>query len=205
MTETVLSVLVGLGLAAACGFRVFIPLLIMSLAVRSGHLTLAANFQWIASDVALITFVAATALEVTAYYVPWLDNFLDSIATPSAVVAGTIVTAAMVTNLDPFLKWTLAVIAGGGLAGLVQSGTVVTRAVSSATSGGLANPVVSTAELGLSSLTSVLAVLVPIAALLLVGIVGIGVSRQAVKRWKNRPPKISTPAEGHLPPVQPSH
>ncbi|HTG44608.1 MAG TPA: DUF4126 domain-containing protein, partial [Verrucomicrobiae bacterium] len=167
--DTLLSICIGIGLAAACGFRVFIPLLIMSIASASGHLTLAPSFQWIGSQTALITFSVATALEIVAYYVPWLDNFLDSIATPVAVVAGTIVTASMVTNVDPFLRWTLAVIAGGGAAALVQGSTVLVRAVSTSTTGGIGNSIVSSAELGLSALTSVLAILVPLVALLLLG------------------------------------
>jgi hypothetical protein len=173
--DTLLSICIGVGLAAACGFRVFVPLLVMSAAAYTGRLELAPSFQWISTDAALITFAIATALEIGAYYVPWLDNFLDSIATPIAVVAGTVVTASMVTNVDPFLRWTLAVIAGGGVAALVQGSTVVTRAVSTASTGGLGNAVVSTAELGLSAVTSVLAIVVPLVAILLMGVVGVGV------------------------------
>lgn len=191
--DTFLSICVGVGLAAACGFRVFVPLLVMSLAAHSGHLTLAPSFQWIASTPALITFSIATALEISAYYIPWLDNFLDSLATPAAIVAGTVVTASMVTNVDPFLRWTLAVIAGGGAAGLVQAGTVLTRAVSSTTTGGLANFIVSTAEWGLSALMSVLAIVLPIAAIMLLGVVGIGFGGAAYKKFSQKqtePPKL---------------
>src|SRR5215218_4671489 len=108
--ELLLSVCVGLGLSAACGFRVFVPLLVMSIAANSGHLHLAPSFDWIGSPGALATFGVATAMEIGAYYVPWLDHFLDTLATPTAVVAGTIVTASMVTDVSPFLKWTLAAI-----------------------------------------------------------------------------------------------
>src|SRR5688572_12753348 len=154
--QEMLSVFVGVGLAAACGFRIFVPLLVMSIAAVSGQLTLSPSFQWIGSYPALITFGVATVLEITAYYVPWLDNLLDSIATPAAVVAGTIVTASVVSGMNPYLQWTLAVIAGGGAAGLVQGATVLTRAASTTTTGGLANPVVATAEWGLSLITSFL-------------------------------------------------
>src|SRR6266511_2330552 len=133
--ETILSLLVGIGLSAACGFRVFVPMLVVSIAAHAGHLKLAQSFSWMGSDPALIAFAVATGLEVLAYYVPWLDNLLDTAASPAAVIAGTIVTASLVTDLSPLLKWTLAVIAGGGAAGLVQGTTVVTRAASTATTG----------------------------------------------------------------------
>src|SRR5262249_55839922 len=110
--ETALSILVGVGLSAACGFRVFVPLLVLSIASITGHATLSSGFSWIGSYPALVAFTIATGLEVAAYYVPWLDNLLDTVATPAAVIAGTIVTASMVSHLDPFLRWTLAVIAG---------------------------------------------------------------------------------------------
>ncbi|MBC8001902.1 MAG: DUF4126 domain-containing protein [Opitutaceae bacterium] len=169
--ETFLSLLVGLGLSAACGFRVFVPLLIMSIAALSGHLTLAPGFAWIGSWPALIAFAVATGLEIAGYYVPWVDNFLDTVASPSAVVAGTLATAAMISNMDPFLKWTLAAIAGGGLAGLVQGATVLTRGASTLTTGGLLNPVVATAELGGSIVAGMMALVAPVLGLLMISLV----------------------------------
>ena len=180
--ETVLSICVGIALAAACGFRVFVPLLVMSIASLAGHLTVAPGFQWIGTYPALIAFSVATVLEVTAYYIPWLDHLLDTIATPAAIVAGTIVTAAMLSNLSPFLQWTLAIIAGGGIAGVVQSGTVLTRAVSTSTTGGLANPVVASAELGISALTSFLAITLPLLAVGLIVASGLFILRKIWKR-----------------------
>lgn len=173
--ETLLSILVGVGLSAACGFRVFIPPLIISIAALSGHLTLAPGFAWMGTYPALIAFAVATVLEIAAYYVPWLDNLLDTIATPTAIVAGTVMTAAMVTNMDPFLKWTLAVIAGGGAAAVVQGSTVFARGLSTAGTGGLANPIVATVELGGSILTSILSIVVPVLALLLLVVLAIGI------------------------------
>src|SRR5258707_766791 len=103
--DTIFSLLAGLGLSAACGFRVFVPLLVISIASLSGHLTLSPGFAWVGTWPALIAFATATALEVAGYYVPWVDNLLDTVATPAAIVAGTIVTASMVSNMDPFMKW----------------------------------------------------------------------------------------------------
>src|SRR5947208_5493404 len=146
--ETLLSICLGIGLSAACGFRVFVPLLVMSVASISGHLTLAHGFEWIGSYPALITFSVATFAEIAGYYIPWVDHLLDTIATPAAIIAGTIITASMVSGMSPFLKWTLAIIAGGGTAGLVQGTTVVARGLSTASTGGLANPLFATIELG---------------------------------------------------------
>src|SRR5205814_3692163 len=145
--ENLLSICLGIGLSAACGFRIFVPMLVMSIAALSGHLSLAHGFEWIGSYPALIAFSVATCLEIAGYYIPWVDHLLDTVATPAAIVAGTIVTASMVADVSPFLKWTLAIIAGGGAAGMVQGTTVLARGASGATTAGLANPVVATAEL----------------------------------------------------------
>src|SRR5712671_2569718 len=166
--DTLLSICLGIGLSAACGFRVFVPLLVMSIASLSGHLTLAPGFGWIGTYPALLTFSVATCLEVGGYYIPWLDHFLDTLATPAAIVAGTIVTDAMVMKMDPMLKWSLAVIVGVGVAGLVQGSTVLARATSSATTAGLGNPVLATIELGGSAVIAFMALLLPwLTALLL--------------------------------------
>jgi hypothetical protein len=170
--ETVLSLLVGIGLSAACGFRVFVPLLIVSISAMSGHLMLAPGFEWLGSVPALIAFSVATCLEIAGYYVPWVDHLLDSVSTPAAVVAGTVITASMVTDVSPFLKWSLAAIAGGGVAGLIQGATVLARGASTAGTGGLANPLLATVELGGSIVTSILAIVAPVLlALLLVALV----------------------------------
>ena len=166
--ELLLSLCVGLGLSAACGFRVFVPLFATSVAAHAGHLTLTPSFEWLGSSAAMIAFGSATALEIGAYYIPWLDNFLDSVTTPAAIVAGTVVTASMVSDVSPFLRWSLAVIAGGGVAGAVQATTVLARGFSLTSTGGLGNPLVATAELGGSILTSLAAILAPLFAMFLV-------------------------------------
>ncbi len=166
--ETLLAIFVGIGLAAACGFRIFVPLLVMSVASLSGQITLSPEFDWIGTYPALAAFAIATIFEIAAYYVPWLDNLLDTVAVPAATVAGTIVMASAVSDMSPFLKWGLAVIVGGGVAGTVQGFTAITRIASTATTGGLGNSVVSTAEAGGSLVLSILALAVPVLAAILV-------------------------------------
>ena len=137
--ETVTSILIGLGLAAACGFRVFVPLLIAGLAARFGGLPLAGGFGWLGSTPALIAFSVATGVEIVGYYVPWIDNLLDALAAPAAVAAGILLMASTLVDTGPLLRWTLAVVAGGGTAALFQGLTTVARQVSSVSTGGLGN------------------------------------------------------------------
>jgi hypothetical protein len=188
--ETALSICVGIGLSAACGFRVFVPLLVMSIASLSGHMTLAHGFAWIGTYPALVSLSVATCIEIAGYYVPWLDHLLDTLATPASIVAGTIVTASAVGDMSPFLKWTLAVIAGGGAAGLVQGATVMTRAASTATTGGLANPLLSTLELAGATLTSILAIVAPVVAVLLLISIMVFLGRKLIKRFRNTGPRL---------------
>ncbi|HEX7860537.1 MAG TPA: DUF4126 domain-containing protein [Verrucomicrobiae bacterium] len=193
--ELLLSLCVGLGLSAACGFRIFVPLLVTSIAAHSGHLNLASSFQWIGSTEALIAFSIATALEVGGYYIPWVDNFLDTVATPAAVVAGTVVTASMVTDVSPFLKWSLAAVAGGGVAGIVQATTVLARGLSLTGTGGLGNPIVATAELGGSIITAIAAIVAPFFAVALIFLViGIG-AYKLIRRRNGSVPPVIAPAE----------
>jgi hypothetical protein len=166
--ESLLSLCLGLGLSAACGFRVFVPLLVVNLAARAGWVHLSGELAWMGETTALWTFGVATVLEIGAYYIAWLDNLLDTVATPVAVVAGAVVTASVVTDVDPAMKWMLAVIAGGGVAGAVQTATVGGRILSSVTTAGIGNPVVATIELFSSFFLSILALLMPLLAAMFV-------------------------------------
>lgn len=163
-----LSVCLGLGLSAACGFRIFVPFLVMSVAARAGHLDLSGRFEWISSDAALITFGVAALVEVAAYYVPWVDNVLDTASTPVAVIAGIVATAATVQDMSPLMTWSLAVIGGGGVAGVIQTGTALLRGASTMMTAGFGNPVISTAEAGGAVGLATLAVVLPVVAFLLV-------------------------------------
>ena len=180
------SIALGVGLAAATGFRVFLPMLIMSAAAYSGHLPLGDNFAWLGTPAALTMLGVAALAEILAYYIPGIDNLLDTLATPAAFVAGTLVSAAVLTDLPPMVKWTTAVIAGGGVAGLTQSATAVLRAKSTVFTGGLGNAVVATAELGGALLVSLLALAAPLAALLVV-VVFLWLAFRLLRRLSRRP------------------
>jgi hypothetical protein len=166
--NTLLGIAVGIGLSAACGFRVFLPLFGLSLAAQSGVVALSAGFSWLATPVAAVALGTATVAEVVAYYVPWLDHLLDLLATPVAVLAGMLATASVVIELPPLLRWAVVLIGGGSAAGLVQGASVLLRLKASATTGGAANPAVATAELAGAGITTALALWVPLLCLLVV-------------------------------------
>lgn len=182
--ETITSILLGIGLSAATGFRIFVPFLVASIASLTGYLSLSPSFEWIGTYPALIAFSVATVLEIAAYYIPWFDNLLDTIATPASFIAGTILMVAVVSGLPPLVKWSLAIIAGSGAAGIVQTGTTVTRAASTATTGGIANPVVSTVEAGSAFGLSIIAVLIPVLAGLIAIILLIWLSGKLFKKFR---------------------
>jgi len=166
--ELGLSIALGIGLAAATGFRLFLPLLVLSVAAWTGHVNLNESFAWLGTPTAVLMLGTAAIVEVAAFYIPGVDNLLDTLATPGAVVAGTIASAAVMTDVPPMVKWTAAVIAGGGVAGVTQSMTAMLRAKSTVFTGGLGNSAVATAELGGATLISILALAAPVAALVLV-------------------------------------
>ena len=184
-----LPVALGIGLAAATGFRVFLPLLIMSIAANAGYLPLSDGFSWLSTSGALIMLVVAALVEIIAYYIPGVDNLLDSLATPGAIVAGIAVSAAVMTDMPPMVKWTLAIIAGGGTAALTQGATAVIRAHSSIFTAGLGNPVVATVEFLGALLVSLLALLAPFIALTFVVVLFLLTIRMAIKiKRPDKPP-----------------
>ena len=177
-----MSILIGIALSATCGFRVFVPLLAVNIGTRAKDadgqplIELAAGFDWLSSDIAMMIFLVAAIFEIGGYYIPWIDNLLDSVASPAAIIAGTLITASFITGMDPWLQWLLALIAGGGVAGAVQATTVVTRASSTVTTGGLGNPIVSSVETSGAFLGSALSILAaPFALGVFVLLLGSGV------------------------------
>lgn len=159
--DTVVAILVGLGLAAACGLRVFLPLLVLSVSSHLGVIDLGQSWAWAGSWPAIIALGVAAAIEIGAYWVPWLDHGLDLITGPCAVVAGTLAAASQFGDVDPLLRWSSALIAGGGVAATVKATSMTVRATSTATTAGIANPIVSTIESLLAGAASVVAVIAP--------------------------------------------
>ncbi len=189
--EALMSILLGIGLGSACGFRIFVPLLVASIAIHGGFISVNADFQWLGSVPALITLGVATLAEVLAYYIPAVDNFLDMLGAPVACVAGTLLTAGFVTEMDPMLLWGLAAITGGASAGIIHSGMAAIRASSTALTAGLGNSLVNTAETAGASIMSLLACILPFVAVILIVAVMTFIIRLAFKLKK----KISAKKE----------
>ncbi|OTG78986.1 hypothetical protein B9T33_13560 [Acinetobacter sp. ANC 5054] len=167
--ETILGLCIGVGLSAACGFRVFVPLLVMSVASLLGWFEPMQGFEWLAMPAVCIGLAVATISEIGAYYIPWVDNALDTISTPAAMIAGTLATMAVSSGeMSQFASWAAAIIVGGGTATAVQMSTVAARGVSTATTGGIANPVLSTGEWVGALVLSVLSFLIPVFVVILV-------------------------------------
>ncbi|MGB0490020.1 MAG: DUF4126 domain-containing protein [Candidatus Poseidoniaceae archaeon] len=184
--DVYVAVALGVGLAAASGFRVFIPPFLYGLATRFDLNPAAfagSDMQaWMASDVGLTVLGAAVLCELLAYYIPWLDNLLDTIASPAAVLGGVVLMSSSLGELDPVLRWATSIIVGGTTSGTVQVTTVGVRALSTASTGGLGNPIVSTVEAGACLVCTVLALLLPLLAMALV-VVGLVVGgRWLVRR-----------------------
>ena len=182
--QIIAGVCLGVGLAAAVGFRVFLPLLFLSLAGYYDVIPLTENWEWVGSLTAIIVLGIATVIEIAGYYIPWVDNALDTIAVPLATIAGTLAVAATVGDLDPVITWALAIIAGGGTAAAISGTSSAVRLTSTATTGGIANPLVSTVETATASVFSVLAIFVPILAGVLVLMLFFFVIRYYRKRRK---------------------
>jgi len=163
--DVALSIATGVALAAAAGFRAFVPLLATGLAIHHGLIEPAAGFEWLGEPAALVALGIATALEVAAYYMPGIDNLLDVVAAPLALAAGVVVAASVMADLPGWLRWLAALVAGGGATAASYSVTSLARAKSTAGTGGLANPLLASGELAGAGLLAALALLAPLVAL----------------------------------------
>lgn len=178
--QTLLEVMLGISLSAAAGFRVFVPLFALSAMSVLGHFDLPTNFDWIETPQALTMLAIACVLEISGYFVPWFDHALDLVATPAAILAGTLMSASLAPDMNPLVQWTLALVAGGGTAGITKLLTNFVRGTSTVASGGLANPIWALIELVGAIALSVLAFTVPIAAgAVVISLLGFG----SVKLW----------------------
>lgn len=180
----ILSAFIGIGLAAATGFRVFLPMFAVSLASYLGWIPMNENFEWLSGLPALITTGIATAVEILAYYIPFVDHLLDTLSVPLATIAGSVIFATQFTDIGTLPLWALALIAGGGTAATISSGFAGTRAASTATTGGLGNSVVATTETAGAGLMSVLALAAPVIAAIVALILVITVWVLGKKIWK---------------------
>jgi hypothetical protein len=166
--EIITSVALGIGLSASAGFRVFVPMFVASIAAHTGFLPVNEGFQWLAGWPAMICFGTATVVEIMAYYIPFIDNLLDSITTPLAVGAGTLLLTSVLPIDNNLLKWITGFVFGGGAAATIQGGSVLARLTSTKLTAGTGNPVVTTSEHVAAIGTSVFSLITPILIAILV-------------------------------------
>ncbi len=186
--DTILELLLAISLSAAAGFRIFVPLLVLSAAAVLGHVDLPPRFDWIENPQALALFSAAALLEVIGYSIPWFDHLLDMLATPAAIVAGTIVAASLSPEMDPLVQWTLALATGGAAAGLTKTLMNLLRGGSTAATGGLANPIFALLELAIATGLSVLAIAAPVVSgAIVLGVFGLAITKitQFIRHRRN--------------------
>jgi hypothetical protein len=157
----------GFALAACVGLRAFLPLFLAGLAARGGYVDLGASFQWMESTPALVVFGSAVVFEILADKIPLLDHALHAAEAFVKPAAATILAASLLTNLDPLTAMTLGLIGGGTVAGAVHALKGTARIASTATTGGLANPLLSLVDDVLATAGTLLAFVVPLLAVLL--------------------------------------
>jgi hypothetical protein len=184
--ESILSICLGIGLAASAGFRVFLPLFALSMAGYFNFLELNESWIWLGSLSSMIILGVATMVEIVAYIIPYVDNLLDSIAVPLAALAGTIVVLSTLVNFSPEITWALAIIAGGGTAAVISGSSGATRLTSTATTGGIGNPVVSFIETGTAIVMSFISIVLPIVAIILVLLIFLIIFRVYKKFTKSK-------------------
>jgi hypothetical protein len=181
--DIAISICLGLGLAASCGFRVFVPLLISNIASMAGIVHIGGGFEWMGSWPAFAIFLTATLAEIGAYYIPVLDNALDTISIPLAAIAGTLLSVTFITDVPPMVQWTLGIIVGGGSAAVIKTGASMARLKSTAFTAGWGNWLVATIEHIASIVMSVLTILIPIVmGIFALGVLGYFAFRLTVKK-----------------------
>ena len=179
--EPLIAIAVGIGLAAATGLRVFLPLLVAGLAARWGAMPLADGFAWLANDVALVALATAGVIEVAAYYIPGVDHLLDLLAGPAAFAAGTVASASVMADLPPAVTWPIAIVGGGGMATATKVGTAVVRAKTGLATAGLGNPIIATIETAGALAIGVVALVIPVITLVTMVVLFFW-----VRRWRRR-------------------
>ena len=185
--ELITSVAIGIGLAASTGFRVFVPMLVAAIAAKTGILPLNDSFQWLSSWTAIVILGTATVVEILAYYVPVVDNLLDTVSTPLAIGAGTLLLTSVLPIDSELMRWITGAAVGGGSAAVVQSGSALTRLTSTKLTAGMGNPVVATVENVAATGTSILSLVIPffiLALFLLLTILIFTTVRRRLRRKK---------------------
>lgn len=186
--ELLFALCLAVGLGACAGLRAFLPLFLLGLATRMQFpmmgITEAEQAFWLTSNLALVVLGILAALECMLDMVPVVDSAMDVPNFVLSPIAGGFM-AFSVLGGDPGMWWFAMVISVliACLVSLpVHTTSTTVRVVSTATTGGVANPVLSLKETFLSVFGVIGFML--LAPLMLIGA---GLFAYAVFRWvKNR-------------------
>ncbi|HLR42946.1 MAG TPA: DUF4126 domain-containing protein [Pseudogracilibacillus sp.] len=169
--DTAMAILLGIGLSAAAGFRVFIPLLIVNILAKLSYVTLAENFDWLGSTSATIAVSLAVILELASSVIPVIDNIVKVLATPLAIGAGIILVASFMGGADPTFRWVISIVAGGGTATLTQIVSTTVRGTVNFVTAGAGGIVVTIFETLIAIIVTILSILMPILSLVFLGVI----------------------------------
>ena len=161
------NIATGFGLSTAAGLNAYLPLLIVALLARFTHLiVLKPPYDVLSSGWAIGVLLVLLTIEVFVDKIPAVDTVNDGIQTFIRPVAGAVLFAAGTRAVD--LHPAIALACGLLLAGGVHAAKASARPIVTASSGGLLNPVVSVAEDFLSAITSIVAIVFPLAVVFFV-------------------------------------
>ncbi len=158
-------IVMAVALSACCGFKVFVPPLVLSVFAKAGLLVhLGENYAWLATWPAIAVLGLATVVETVAYFVPAVNNALDTIKIPIAAIAGALTASAAMSSaeLSPLVRWSMAIIVGGGGAAAVSAGMAGLRSVLTTTTAGVGSSIQNVFESIISFCLSILSILGPI-------------------------------------------
>ena len=174
METWVLPAFLGLGLAAATGFRTFLPLLMLSVAAHFSLFGIDLNhsFGWVGSTGALVALALATVVELLADLIPVVDNALSLAGNVTRPIAAVLAAGAVFHSLDPSTAAIAGLIIGAPTALAFSTAQTGTRAASTVTTAGLGNPIISVLEDIVSFFTSLISIIVPIVVPILLAVLG---------------------------------
>ena len=181
-TEWIIPAALGLGLSASAGFRVFVPLLAAAVAARTGIIPMNESFSWMSSWPAIICFGTATFFEILAYYIPFVDNFLDAVNAPLAIAGGTLIATSVLPTDNELVKWTIGFIMGGGTAGVIHAGTSFLRLASTKTTAGAANAALATGEHMAAFSLSISSLFIPVAVAVIIIVILMLILRRMISK-----------------------
>lgn len=182
------SIAMGIALSACAGFRIFVPILAAALAARFHVIQLPGDMLWLASWTSLICFATAAVAEIAAYYIPFVDNVLDAIATPLSIAAGAVLAFSILplSEQEPLLRWVIALLAGGSAAGTIHLGTGLLRLFSTKTTVGTGNVVIATTENAAALSGSILSFIIPVMIALLLLMLMVWIAIKLVNRLAHK-------------------